>query len=448
MIRILSCIVLVFSVLTATAQEKDCAKLEALLKAGSYDKCIANAEKLVSKFPSDARFPMYSYLAHYQKYILSPAGPAGEAVLKKAVMAFYSARQKDKNGTMIKETWQSEAEALRRLLFQVGDSLYSQGAKEKSAFYFNYLVKIFNDTTPQYCDINGLAQVVTPGKSVISLQQIVSSDTLNQVDAQGRKQGRWMKLYKNGNLAYNVFFVDNRPVGEYKRFHENGQLQALLMYDSLGQHARAALFDETGRKIAEGNYIGKLKDSIWDYYSYNRNVAEMEAEYLNYSVKKGEVVYLVAKESYRNGVKHGIWTKYLPSGAKTEETTYENDVENGLHRQFFPDGKVKVLITMKNGLRHGPYSLYYPDGDTDTEGVYVSGERHGVWKMYDIKGELIREINYRYGKVLNKEVVDQEETELMEELLKKKENIQDPEKFINNPDVLLNQGGGGGGGWE
>lgn len=56
------------------------------------------------------------------------------------------------------------------------------------------------------------------------------SDTLwNQTDNKGKKQGNWRANYENGKLKYSGYFKDNKPVGEMKRFHENGALKALMI---------------------------------------------------------------------------------------------------------------------------------------------------------------------------------------------------------------------------
>ena len=78
----------------------------------------------------------------------------------------------------------------------------------------------------------------------ISLSVFAQSDTINQSDAQNRKQGYWEKKYGNGELRYQGYFKDNAPIGEMKRFYESGALQAILDYGNGESRVYARLFYE------------------------------------------------------------------------------------------------------------------------------------------------------------------------------------------------------------
>ena len=45
------------------------------------------------------------------------------------------------------------------------------------------------------------------------LPQIIVSQTINQIDEKGQKQGVWKKTFENGNLRYQGFFLNNLPSG-------------------------------------------------------------------------------------------------------------------------------------------------------------------------------------------------------------------------------------------
>ena len=50
----------------------------------------------------------------------------------------------------------------------------------------------------------------------------VSSQTsINQIDAKGLKQGKWIGKFPSGSTRYEGSFVNDQPVGEMKRYHEN-----------------------------------------------------------------------------------------------------------------------------------------------------------------------------------------------------------------------------------
>ena len=81
------------------------------------------------------------------------------------------------------------------------------------------------------------------------IRELIKSGKINVVDDKGLKQGKWMKVHTTGKLAYEVFFKDDKPIGEYKRFHLNGKLSVLLNYEENSDFSAAefisCLFNKT-----------------------------------------------------------------------------------------------------------------------------------------------------------------------------------------------------------
>ena len=112
-----------------------------------------------------------------------------------------------------------------------------------------------------------------------------NNNTLNFTDKNGHKQGYWKKSYQNGKPAYEAYFKDDKPVGEHKRYHMNGKLNAVMKFDAKTGIAKTTLYDKNGILQAKGYYKNKLKDSVWQYY-------------------KGEDIFL-SEETYSDGKKQG-----------------------------------------------------------------------------------------------------------------------------------------------
>ena len=53
---------------------------------------------------------------------------------------------------------------------------------------------------------------------VSQAQNNSSTDSINQTDKQGLKQGFWIKKYPNGNIMYQGYFIDDKPAKLMKRF--------------------------------------------------------------------------------------------------------------------------------------------------------------------------------------------------------------------------------------
>jgi antitoxin component YwqK of YwqJK toxin-antitoxin module len=214
----------------------------------------------------------------------------------------------------------------------------------------------------------------------------------NQSDAQGRKQGFWRAKYPNGNIKYDGYFKDNKPVGLMKRYNDDKSLEAILFYVGKNNLVKAQLFYVNGKLAAVGNYIGTEKDSVWVYYSFYDNTVRV-------------------KESFVKGKRNGVRQVFYSNGNVAEEIEWKNDLKDGVWRQFYEDGMFKLVGAHKNDMRAGKYIYYFPNGKIELEGTYQNNLMQGSWKRFDDKGKLALEIVYKDGNPLNPELLDKEEQE-------------------------------------
>ena len=60
-----------------------------------------------------------------------------------------------------------------------------------------------------------------------------ASDTLNYMDANGKRQGHWIQKYDNGNIQFEGYFKNNVPVGQFKKYHQFQMLAQQLFRNSV-----------------------------------------------------------------------------------------------------------------------------------------------------------------------------------------------------------------------
>lgn len=241
-------------------------------------------------------------------------------------------------------------------------------------------------------------------------------EVINQTDKNGLRQGRWSKHYPNGRLMYEGFFSDGKPSGEWKRFHENGALKAVMNYKA--DSAYTSLYDESGKLIAEGLYINELKSGLWILYHGDRKIAE---------------------ENFTGGFKNGSCRKYYPTGELLEETEWLNGQQAGKSRFFFNDGKPYLEFMYAGGKRNGYCISYFPSGAMELDAFYKNDLKHNDWNYYNENGTLLYTLKYQEGRLLNPEVLDSLESKKFEELENQRGTIPDPENFLENPsEYLLN----------
>lgn len=248
-------------------------------------------------------------------------------------------------------------------------------------------------------------------------------DALNQKDKQGRKQGHWSRKYRNGQVAYDVYFKDNKPIGEARRYFENGELHAILKYGTDSRTAEATLYNEDGDLIAEGFYEGYYetqsngrkkwtyrKDSVWNYY-------------------KNDV--MISEEKYKSGKKHGVCKQFFPNGALYESKTWKNGVEHGLWKKYYQNGKLMQETKFINGKLNGYFYIYTMSGTFDIRGQYKNGKKDGTW-IYYRQGK--RKIEYVDGIAVNQDEIDERETKKLEYQVNEKGQMErrNLKRFLEN----------------
>jgi antitoxin component YwqK of YwqJK toxin-antitoxin module len=251
---------------------------------------------------------------------------------------------------------------------------------------------------------------------IIPFSVLSGQDTVNRTDLKGYKQGKWIGKYSDGTIRYEGSFTNNKPVGEWKRYHENGKIKALLSHLPNTDKVSAELFDIDGVRYAKGNYIGTAKDSTWNYYNNLR---------------------LVGKENFSDGRKNGKSVTFFENGTPATESSWVNGALNGVCRSFYPSGKKKFETMYRLGKREGLNLIYYESGQQMITGQYIGDQYDGIWKFFDEKGITKFELKYKLGKLLNPEVIDKIESGVFKEFDQAKGKLKDPEDFSQNPEEYM-----------
>ncbi len=216
---------------------------------------------------------------------------------------------------------------------------------------------------------------------------LTAAQELNRTDAAGRRQGNWKKLYDNGKTRFEGQFDNGNPVGEFRYYHENGKLRAVVSHAGDGLHATAVLYNEKEVRVASGQYHNEQKDGSWLYYNE----------------KDGRVV---AIENYEKGKPHGSWKVYFTGDTLVSEILhYRQGLREGAWIQYFPDGGIKAETAYHDDMLHGDYRAYTPNSVLLLGGSYLKGQREGEWLYYTDDGKLKKKEWYRQGEMIREEVL-------------------------------------------
>jgi antitoxin component YwqK of YwqJK toxin-antitoxin module len=216
--------------------------------------------------------------------------------------------------------------------------------------------------------------------------------------------------YANGVTRYEGDFQDGKPIGEVKRYHENGRLSCVQTFDEEG-NSQVIFYAGSGDLLAKGQYVGKHREGEWKFY--------------------GEGEYLFMVEHYDRGMRVGETLIYNKVGKVMQRVPYVDGKIDGERIHYYPYGNVLANYSYKQGVLDGPYSYFYETGQLNEEGSYLNGKPHGIWRSYAEDGTF-EEVEFIEGKPAHPE----EYNKAFQEKLDRYEidtNIKDPQDYINNP---------------
>lgn len=78
---------------------------------------------------------------------------------------------------------------------------------------------------------------------------------------------REVEYYSNGNVLMEGNIKNNQRVGEWKSFHQDGELWSIGYYEEGKRVGKSEVFFENGQKRIEGNYESGNRIGKWIFYN-------------------------------------------------------------------------------------------------------------------------------------------------------------------------------------
>jgi len=273
------------------------------------------------------------------------------------------------------------------------------------------------------------AVLAQPGPDTSQWPEGRPGENFNVTDADGLKQGRWIRVYPDGRLYYSGSFKDGRPVGHFTFFRESGRVLSEVEHDAENNLAKAVLYREDGTPSHQGQYRTLQVDGEWtqrktgewqaldskgrirvkEHYlddqldgvqlTYHPNGQLLEEGTFKAGKKVGQWTaydregHIRSQEMWREGERHGASTTMADGGAKLSSGQYENGLPVGSWTTYNPDGKERARITYEGGRPvmeeplNGEFSSDYPSGRPEWVGRYAHGRLDGPFTSWHDKGE-------------------------------------------------------------
>jgi antitoxin component YwqK of YwqJK toxin-antitoxin module len=249
--------------------------------------------------------------------------------------------------------------------------------------------------------------------------EVIDGDTVNRVDSDNLKQGKWIQTNKNSNQKTGEgIYIDGKKEGVWKSYYPGGALLSEITYTNDRKEGPAKIYYENGTVAEEGYW--KHNKWIGEYKSYHEN--GKIAVHWNYNEegnRSGEQMYyhkngnVKIKGNWVNGEQNGEVVEYYENGNVKSKKTYENGaiLENGIvfydKNDENPDLPVDNEQQENNSEEKDPevfhgegYRTFYTkDKKVEKEGYFRNGYLFdGKHYIYNSEGTLIKTIIYKEGK--------------------------------------------------
>ncbi len=210
----------------------------------------------------------------------------------------------------------------------------------------------------------------------------VSAIAQNKVDKQGRRQGHWIRIDKDGTKIYEGDFLDGKETGTFTYYYADGTVRMRNIYTVPGERCDHEAYDEKGHLLARGHYDRRNRDGQWQFFAEDGR--------------------LVKEASYRMGIKDGLHVIYTHTGDTAEVTHWVNNHRHG--RWWKRIGKQGYITgTYVNGGLEGRLVEYDDNGLLAREGHYLDGLKHGSYRYYE-DGQLTIDERWVHGLMLDRRI--------------------------------------------
>lgn len=237
------------------------------------------------------------------------------------------------------------------------------------------------------------------------------------VDGHFRTHG-WRRTYGfGGQLHQEIEYDSGSPVGLYRKWHANGQLEVEGRHVAVNRGSRPyrdgiwSFWDSTGRECGRGVFdSGTGEVQMW-YADSSPWKAEFWKDGKDDSVwhewyQSGAVKTVVDCRPHSDSAGDRLYspTGRLDNKARDWYANGQMRKENGreFYWEWYPDGTKKVeseRVSVPNRQRatythHGKHTEWYSDGSVQTTGQFDDGYRTGVWTEWSSEGVKLAEVSY------------------------------------------------------
>lgn len=212
----------------------------------------------------------------------------------------------------------------------------------------------------------------------------------------GEREGAWEYYYNHGAVDSREFYVDGKLNGAdreyevneelaFEDWYEYGVYKGMIQYDSVGKVFNNSLLN---------NFSGKVR------MLYPNKRVKYEANYANGSKVDEPLVHyypdgtISRKESYKNGLREGLYEEYNRFGKLSERSWFKNGVLDSLSLDYSLYGKLLDSTQYDLGKKHGVERSFHLSGIRISESRYEWGLLQGSKRFFNEQGTVVAILEY------------------------------------------------------
>lgn len=200
------------------------------------------------------------------------------------------------------------------------------------------------------------------------------NDTVNELNANGEKQGVWIEKYPGGSKKSETTYVNGEKRGIERIYREDGKILSEITYagerhKQKNPKPRSIFLPPEPRHYF---IVGHEKR-----YGYDKNGNLEEISF------------------FKDGLKDSISLLYYPTGELKAEGFFKYGKAHGQVKSYFKDGKLQSDCHYKYGKKDSIQTYYYPNGQISYIGLTMNGKREGTHVFMHENGKLWQEIIFK-----------------------------------------------------
>lgn len=233
---------------------------------------------------------------------------------------------------------------------------------------------------------------------------------------EGKQDSVWLSFGENKQIIEKDYYKDGELHGISETYFPNGQIELSITYENGVEQGKYILYHETGNVSTEGAMEDGYMAGKWNIY-YQDGQLQTEMEYKDEGETmliwqsfdnlgnpnvvngnghyKGEWELEIHEGDVEEGIRVGVWKTYNLEGRLLETGRYDGD-----GYQVINIWNESGDLVVENGNGH------FESSDGTVIGEYKDGYQEGIWNIYNVAKEIVMQVKYEKGKVVETKTGD------------------------------------------